>query len=44
MVTPDKDFICTVCFFNFDEGFDPEKRFRKKPKESMSIWTTANGF
>ena len=29
-VTPDKDFICTVCFFNFDEGFDPEKRFREE--------------
>lgn len=29
-VTPDKDFVCAICFFRFDEGFDPETRFREE--------------
>lgn len=35
-VTPNKDFICTVCFFGFDEGFDPELRFREEA-EGLNI-------
>lgn len=35
-VTPNKDFICTVCFFGFDEGFDPEQRFREEA-EGLNI-------
>lgn len=29
-VTPGKDFVCAICFFRFDEGFNPETRFQEE--------------